>query len=474
MGVQGGTAAVRAKLAKLVQAGVPLAALWIQDWTGKRATSFGDRLLWNWIVDDAFYPGWWDLIADLNAQPGGSVKMLTYINAYLADEAPTTTSGGKRVPQPLFQQAKALGCLIRDRNNNTLIQISATADFTFGTVDLTNPACRVWYVNIMRQNMMNVSASAASGFPVGAVGWMADFAESLPLDAQLFAGDAREVHNLFPTLWAETCREAIDVSVGASPSTNFSSEAVFFTRSGTTTHSRWTTLQWLGDQTAVFNAHDGLTTVVLAHASGGMSGFPLNHADVGGYLSVSQFGLVKVLRSREVLLRWMELSAFTDVMFRSHEGNLPNVTPQVYSDAELLAAFAKFAKVFAALAPYRRKLVDEAASTGRPYARAVFLHYPDDPATYSITSQIMVGPDVMVCPVLRAGASSVDCYLPVGSGPWTGVFDTSIRGSGGFVVKSCPAPLGQPCVLVRDSPAMAEAVSAIAAVRVAVGAGGSG
>ena len=33
-------------------AGVPLAAVWLQDWVGKRRTTAGDRLWWNWVLDD--------------------------------------------------------------------------------------------------------------------------------------------------------------------------------------------------------------------------------------------------------------------------------------------------------------------------------------------------------------------------------------------------------------------------------------
>ena len=26
--------------------------MWLQDWMGKRQTALGDRLWWNWILDD--------------------------------------------------------------------------------------------------------------------------------------------------------------------------------------------------------------------------------------------------------------------------------------------------------------------------------------------------------------------------------------------------------------------------------------
>jgi alpha-glucosidase len=63
--VQGGTAEAKRKLDALVQAEVPVAAVWIQDWEGQRQTSVGSQLYWNWRLDEAHYPGWDDLRREL-------------------------------------------------------------------------------------------------------------------------------------------------------------------------------------------------------------------------------------------------------------------------------------------------------------------------------------------------------------------------------------------------------------------------
>ena len=52
VGMEGGTASIRTKVAQLQAAQVPVAGLWVQDWTGVRQDSFGKRLLWNWEVDE--------------------------------------------------------------------------------------------------------------------------------------------------------------------------------------------------------------------------------------------------------------------------------------------------------------------------------------------------------------------------------------------------------------------------------------
>ena len=40
---------------------------------------------------------------------------------------------------------------------------------------------------------------------------------------------------------------------------------------------------------------------------------------------------LKYLRSKELLFRWIEMSALSDVIFRSHMGNLPGQSAQVRS-----------------------------------------------------------------------------------------------------------------------------------------------
>jgi alpha-glucosidase len=241
------------------------------------------------------------------AQEG--IYVLSYINPHLADWG------------ELFKVAKTMGCLVKNRDGTELVQASATPDFTFGTVDLTNPKCQDWYVQVMRRNMLNVTSveeqDAAGDLPSGAMGWMADFAEMLPFDVELHGGSGATIHNAFPTIWAETCAKAI----GVTP--ELARDAVFWTRSGGTQSPKYTTLQWMGDQLATFDTADGLMSALTGVLTGGISGFSLSHSDVGGYTMVNKAGgLIKYVRGKEVLTRWMELSAFSDAVFRSHEGEL--------------------------------------------------------------------------------------------------------------------------------------------------------
>src|SRR5699024_218038 len=82
VGIQGGTEQVRNTLAELQQASTQVAGVWLQDWTGQRTTSFGDRLWWTWQLDADRYPGWADLVADLDAE---GIAVTTYVNPFLVD-----------------------------------------------------------------------------------------------------------------------------------------------------------------------------------------------------------------------------------------------------------------------------------------------------------------------------------------------------------------------------------------------------
>ena len=56
--LEGGTEAVMSNLRSLLEWGVPVAGVWIQDWSGKRVDPFGSRLWWNWELDEELYVFW--------------------------------------------------------------------------------------------------------------------------------------------------------------------------------------------------------------------------------------------------------------------------------------------------------------------------------------------------------------------------------------------------------------------------------
>ncbi|KAJ1553455.1 hypothetical protein HK405_007864 [Cladochytrium tenue] len=184
----------------------------------------------------------------------------------------------------------------------------------------------------------------------------------------------------------------------------------------------------------------------------------MNHTDVGGYsgLALILFGrLVGNYRTKELLLRWMELNAF-GVVFRSHEGSAPDSNAQPYSDEESLKHLALCGKIFASLGRYRLRLMKEAHELGHPIVRPLYLHFHEDPAVIKIQKQFLLGPSVLVAPVLDPATDKVKVYLPAlpDKRRWLSVY-----GLKPVDTKSYPcwitvaAPLGKPAAFVDEAAA---------------------
>jgi alpha-glucosidase len=220
--------------------------------------------------------------------------------------------------------------------------------------------------------------------------------------------------------------------------------AVFFMRAGYTGVQRYCPLLWAGDQSVDFSRHDGIGTVIVAALSSGLLGNAYHHSDIGGYTSL--FGNV---RTAELLMRWSEMAAFTPVM-RSHEGNRPDENLQLDGDPQVLSHFARMTKVYRHLAPYVARLSAEAAATGLPLQRPMFLHFQDDPKTYADQTQYLYGADLLVAPVIREGALERKVYLPAGA-DWIHAWSGQVF-AGGQTVET-PAPLGKPPVFYRGDAA---------------------
>jgi alpha-glucosidase len=302
VGLQGGTAEVQRKLATLDKAGVPLAALWIQNWVGRRVTSIGSQLWWNWRLDESYYPDWANVVSGLKQR---GVRMMIYINPFLVN-----ASGHDEQ----FQEAEKAGYLVK-QSDGTPYLIRNT-DFSAGMIDLSNPHACDWMKAIIKNELIGHAEAS---------GWMADFGEALPFNAALYGGaNPAEWHNHYPEKWAEINRQAVE-------ETGRGDDIVFFNRSGFTQSPKYSTLFWLGDQLQTWDEFDGIKSAVVGLLSGGISGFSLLHSDTGGYnafaLKVADHEIPIIARSKELLMRWEELSAFNSV-FRTHEGLNPAISAQ--------------------------------------------------------------------------------------------------------------------------------------------------
>ena len=395
------------RLESFIKAGTAVSGLWCEDWAGIRETSFGRRLFWDWRRDNQRFPDLPERIAALQAR---GIRFLAYANPYLA------------VDGILYETARELGhfALRQDSDEAYLVDFG---EFDCGVLDFTRGATRDWFAEVLAREMLDI----------GIDGWMADFGEYLPTDLRLADGsDPMEAHNLWPVLWAQVNEQAL-------ASRGKTGDAVFFMRAGFSGVQAACPLLWAGDQSVDFTRHDGIGTVITAALSAGLVGNAYSHSDCGGYTS-----LLGNVRTEELMQRWCELAAFAPVM-RSHEGNRPDDNLQYDSTPELLACFARWSRVHAALAPYVRTLCDEAVQLGLPAQRPLFLHYPQDPALWTLQDQFLYGSDLLVAPVIEEGATMREVIVP-GDMPWRHLWTGADFAPGSHAVN---APIGQPPVFYR-------------------------
>lgn len=372
IGVQGGTEKALCKYKNAKEKGLDVVGIWAQDWEGKRITPFGKRLMWDFRWNPNEYL---DLDKKIKSLKEENVRFLGYINPYLAIE-------GKQ-----YKEAKDNGYLVSDKNDKEY-EVDM-GSFNAGIVDLTNINAYNWYKSEIKKNMIQ--------FGLG--GWMADFGEYLPADAKMKNGMTGEkAHNLYPVLWSKLNREAIEEEGKLG-------DVFFFTRSGFTGTSKYSTMMWNGDQNVDFSLDDGLASAIVGSLSLTMSGFGLAHSDIGGYTT-----LFNMKRTKELFERWAAFAAFT-AMMRTHEGNRPDDNIQFDSDEEIITHFARMGKIHKALKPYLKDVVEENKDKGLGVMRPIFIHY-DEERAYDQKYEYLLGRDVLVAPVYEENKKEWKVYLP--------------------------------------------------------------
>ena len=518
LGMTGGSAKVRRVLDDMRRHDVPVAGLWLQDWGGIRNTSIGiERVWWNWVLDETHYPDWHELREEVLATHGA--RMLTYVNPFLMK-----TRGAKG---ELYRVAEARGYMVKTVAGRAPYRLGTEPGVSYGLIDLTNPDARRWIEDVIVDMAVTTGAS----------GWMADFGEYLPFDCALHSGEMPvAAHNRYPEDWARLNRRAMaraglmpklprsfageeeeeeewddddaprnddslprrdlpasgdesdrredSDSSDEKPKPSFS--GVFWSRSASARSPRYSPLTWLGDQLVTWDQHDGMKSALMGMLQGGLSGLALSHSDIGGYTATPGTS-----RTKELLMRWMELSALSDAIFRTHQGNRPAHNAQPWDDDETLAHLAAFAKLHVILAPYKLELMRESERRGLPMARPLAMHYARDPVARRRTQQFLLGRHLLVAPVMDRGTNRVHAYLPPGD-VWVDVWTTQQtprtpggRGEANFegverdfgdagdqdpggdrrgTWVTVDAPLGWPAVFIRRG-ASGEARNAAAAMR---------
>jgi alpha-glucosidase len=192
---------------------------------------------------------------------------------------------------------------------------------------------------------------------------------------------------------------------------------------------------WSGDnetawKTLRFNLTQGLNM--------SLSGlFSIGH-DLGGFHGPSPSPEL-LCRFTEFCSLWprMVMNSWNDDGIVTLPWMYPEVIPQVRAAIGLRYR----------LMPYLYTRMWRASRDSEPAVRPLFYDFPNDPTVRDVEDAFMLGPDILVAPVLDEGAAQRSVRLPDNPGGWFGWYDGA-RYAGSSTV-TVAAPLGRLPVFVR-------------------------
>jgi alpha-D-xyloside xylohydrolase len=306
--------------------------------------------------------------------------------------------------------------------------------------DPTNPRTRERIWSVVERNYHDLGVRV----------WWLDACEpeinpGHPANLAFHAGPGAEVAGIYPRDNARLFAEGM-TAAASSPE---EAETVLLCRSAWAGQQRYSAAVWSGDIPATW---DSLRRQVRAGLSIGIAGIPWWTTDIGGFHG----GDAADEAYRELMVRWFQYGAFCP-LFRLHGDREPR-TPtgwdmtggpnEVWAFGEEAYGIIREVMLMRErLRPYLHAQLDRASTEGLPAMRPLFVDFPDDERAWAVEDQFMFGSDVLVAPVLEAGARRRGVYLPAGAS-WTHAWSGTER-EGGSVIDE-DAPLTEIPVYLRD------------------------
>ncbi|KAJ5661779.1 uncharacterized protein N7477_009395 [Penicillium maclennaniae] len=151
----------------------------------------------------------------------------------------------------------------------------------------------------------------------------------------------------------------------------------------------------------------------------------------------------------ELCNRWMQLSAFFP-FYRNHN-TLGAISQEPYQWESVIDSSKTAMKIRYAILPYFYTLFHLAHTTGSTVMRALAWEFPHDPSLAAVDTQFLLGPSIMVVPVLEPQVDTVKGVFPgVKQGEiWYDWYTQTAVDAKPGVNTTIPAPLGHIPVFVR-------------------------
>jgi alpha-D-xyloside xylohydrolase len=394
------SAEVRADAGEMRARHIPGSVMWIDNPWQTAYNTF--------VIDEARLEGPRQLLADLAAQ---GYKVLFWSTPYVGTTSATAADRAEGAASKLFVTDGA----------------GVPIDFPWqdgpgALVDFTRDGAAAWW----RERIARVTALGAAGFKL-------DFGEEVVpelggtvLELRLAAGDNGSHH----ARYTEGYHAAY---LGALPP----GDGFLITRAGAWGEQAVNTAIWPGDLDSDFSEHGvdsgggrrtvgGLPSAISRGLSLSVSGYPFYGSDIGGF---------RGFPTTEALLRWAEYAAYGTIMQLGGGGRSHNPWDPTLFAPGADAIYQTYADVHMRLNPWLWTLAQEAGRDGTPITvPARFLHdcACDD-------AMFLLGGDLLVAPVIAAGATTRAAVLPAGF--WIDRNSGAMISSDGRTPITAPAPL---------------------------------